>query len=289
MEGLKAGDGSEELMKIGEFAKFCGTTVDTLLHYDKTGLLKPASVRDNGYRYYVPNQFNRFVSVNMMVRAHVPLARIKEILHERSFEGLIGATSAEREAVNEEIRRLEESRRWLGALEERARWAEELVVGEPRVVEMPEQYCVVIGAMKATTVAYSEDPTILQAMRRITRELLDISPVAGLSPYGHCAQGPLSEGPVLYDNMFYLVTKEVARHFRDVLVIPAGVYVQLGFLSSWDNIAPVHRRLMECVEAQGGDPAAPRYEYAAFQLFDAHATAGYDDYRGVLMMPLKTS
>ena len=36
----------------GQFAKLCSTTKETLFHYDSLGLLKPARVGENGYRYY---------------------------------------------------------------------------------------------------------------------------------------------------------------------------------------------------------------------------------------------
>lgn len=38
--------------KISEFAALCGLSRDTLLHYDHTGVLKPAFVAPSGYRYY---------------------------------------------------------------------------------------------------------------------------------------------------------------------------------------------------------------------------------------------
>lgn len=38
--------------KISEFAALCGLSRDTLLHYDRIGILKPAFVAPSGYRYY---------------------------------------------------------------------------------------------------------------------------------------------------------------------------------------------------------------------------------------------
>ena len=37
--------------KISEFAGLCGRSRDTLLHYDRIGILKPAFVAPSGYRY----------------------------------------------------------------------------------------------------------------------------------------------------------------------------------------------------------------------------------------------
>jgi DNA-binding transcriptional MerR regulator len=39
-------------LSISQFAKFCGTTRQTLQYYDKIGLLRPALTGEQGYRYY---------------------------------------------------------------------------------------------------------------------------------------------------------------------------------------------------------------------------------------------
>jgi len=48
---------TEKYMTAAEFAAFCGVTKDTLLWYDKQGILKPAAKGANGYRYYSFRQF----------------------------------------------------------------------------------------------------------------------------------------------------------------------------------------------------------------------------------------
>ncbi|HET9160675.1 MAG TPA: MerR family transcriptional regulator, partial [Caulobacteraceae bacterium] len=37
---------------VKQLAKLSGVSVRTLHHYDEIGLLKPAAVGENGYRYY---------------------------------------------------------------------------------------------------------------------------------------------------------------------------------------------------------------------------------------------
>ncbi len=48
-------------MKIGDFAKACGTKISVLRHYDKLGLLKPVYIdRFTEYRYYDSSQIAVF-------------------------------------------------------------------------------------------------------------------------------------------------------------------------------------------------------------------------------------
>ncbi len=61
----------------GEFAKLNGITPFTLRLYDRMGLLKPAYVGENGYRYYTDDQAGELTAINLCVKAGFSL---KEIL-----------------------------------------------------------------------------------------------------------------------------------------------------------------------------------------------------------------
>lgn len=64
----------------GEFAKVCGTTKETLFHYDRIGLLKPQLVGENRYRYYSASQFYRYDLIDTLKIAGCSLTEIKEYL-----------------------------------------------------------------------------------------------------------------------------------------------------------------------------------------------------------------
>ena len=66
------------LFTSGQFAKLCSTTKETLFHYDSLGLLKPARVRENGYRYYTASQFFDFDLIAVLRSAGCSLSEIRE-------------------------------------------------------------------------------------------------------------------------------------------------------------------------------------------------------------------
>ena len=74
-------------MKIGIFAKRCGTTVSTLRHYDEQGLLRPVYVdRFTGYRYYDASQLPVFARIEKCKEAGFTLGEIRLLLYQNDEE-----------------------------------------------------------------------------------------------------------------------------------------------------------------------------------------------------------
>ena len=68
-------------MKIGEFARMCGTKISVLRHYDREGLLEPQYTDPfSGYRYYSSAQILVFCRINALKKAGFSLQEIKEII-----------------------------------------------------------------------------------------------------------------------------------------------------------------------------------------------------------------
>lgn len=65
---------------VAQLARASGVTVRTLHHYDDIGLLKPAYVGDNGYRYYERAQALRLQQILFHRELGVPLADVSALL-----------------------------------------------------------------------------------------------------------------------------------------------------------------------------------------------------------------
>ncbi len=69
-------------MKIGDFAKLCGTRISILQHYDRVGVLRPLYTdRFTGYRYYDPSQEVLFERISQLKAAGFTLTEIRRILY----------------------------------------------------------------------------------------------------------------------------------------------------------------------------------------------------------------
>ena len=70
-------------LKIGELAKQTGLAVGTLRYYSDLGLLLPAEIGDNGYRYYSQNAISQVQFIKKAQALGFTLEEIKQILDVR--------------------------------------------------------------------------------------------------------------------------------------------------------------------------------------------------------------
>lgn len=71
------------MFKISEFSELTNISPRMLRHYDKLNLLKPTNVqKENGYRYYTPEQINQANQILSLKNAGFPLKEIQSFLND---------------------------------------------------------------------------------------------------------------------------------------------------------------------------------------------------------------
>lgn len=71
---------------VGEVAKLSGVSIRTLHHYDEVGLLKPADVGSNGYRYYGKEELLRLQQILFHRELGLSLEQIGRVLDAPDFD-----------------------------------------------------------------------------------------------------------------------------------------------------------------------------------------------------------
>lgn len=89
---------------VSEVAAMAGVSVRTLHHYDELGLLRPAHVGQNAYRYYGQDELLRLQQILIYREMGVPLAEIAAILDAPGFDRL-AALKRQRERIAVEAAR----------------------------------------------------------------------------------------------------------------------------------------------------------------------------------------
>ena len=96
----------ENSYTVAEFAEALGTTKDTLLHYDRIGLFRPAYVAENGYRYYAPKQIWLFTQIQNLKKMDIGLRDIGAYMDTRTPVSYVELLHRQIEEARGEIARL---------------------------------------------------------------------------------------------------------------------------------------------------------------------------------------
>ncbi len=90
---------------IKEIADLAGVTTRTLRYYDQLGLLIPAEIGENGYRYYDHDSLLRLQQVLYFRELEIPLKEIKHLLNHPDFQ-LPSSLENHRTALRKQVHRL---------------------------------------------------------------------------------------------------------------------------------------------------------------------------------------
>lgn len=74
---------------IGEVCKLFNTTRDTLVHYDKIGLLRPKKDENNGYRYYKIEDLNCLTDIIFYKSLNLSLSDIDKVIKDSSLQDIL--------------------------------------------------------------------------------------------------------------------------------------------------------------------------------------------------------
>lgn len=97
---------SKKYLSIGAFSKLAGINRKNLIYYDEIGILKPAFVKENGYRYYYFNQLDEVSIILALKDLDVPLKEIRNYMENVSPDNLINLIAAQKQKILEELNRL---------------------------------------------------------------------------------------------------------------------------------------------------------------------------------------
>ena len=90
---------------IKEIANLAGSTTRTIRYYDEIGLLQPAEIGENGYRYYDKGSLLRLQQILFFRELNMPLKEIDLIIDRPDFN-IVEALEKHRSSINIRVKRL---------------------------------------------------------------------------------------------------------------------------------------------------------------------------------------
>jgi DNA-binding transcriptional MerR regulator len=94
------------MFTVKQLSDLAGVTPRTLHHYDQIGLLKPAQIGENGYRYYGEESILHLQQILFFRELGLPLEAIRKIMGRRDFE-VLSALESHKVEIGKRITRLE--------------------------------------------------------------------------------------------------------------------------------------------------------------------------------------
>jgi DNA-binding transcriptional MerR regulator len=257
-------------MKSGEFAKLCGTTKNTLIHYDSIGLMSPSRIGDNGYRYYTLRDYWKFVAIRTFAETGFPLEEIRSILREGREDALLAEVGSLRTRLLERLASIEDALAQLDEMEIMLARSSSAAKGDPCIKSEPARTLLVCGSVEGMHPTAEFDYSLATALSaEAIRTMGAIGGRARLSPYGMTAS--FESGIVSYQDLFFLLPENVNLKTvpqSGLSVIDPGDYASIGFDGPWENIGSAYESLRRFIASKGLRQSSPYYEVARFWLAD---------------------
>lgn len=243
------------LIKISEMAALHGVSRQTLILYDKNGLLKPAMIAENGYRYYSIEQIPRLRQICLLKEMGVPLTDIRTHLEQPTAESMRALLAQRRAAIAADRDRLNRQLEEIDQLDEifAGVTTKEKNVDMPHVVWIEER-----KALFSPYPAGPMDPKLLHmALMGAWGRLLEAGsiPSRGFGSLLDCSALATDE-PLEGAGSIVILPRDMPLEGARVVTLPAGEYVCMYKHAMPYDVSPA-RRLLAWMGERGFEPAGP--------------------------------
>lgn len=246
---------AEKYMTTAEFAEFCGVTKDTLLWYDKQGILKPAATGENGYRYYTSRQFFDFSTITTLKQTGNSLKEIRAFQQKHSYEKLQKQFAEKSLQLDEQLRALTRMKRLVDAVRDNLALAGQFPMNTPELIWQETEYL-------ATTQIpegygwFEEEPE--EYVYTHIRTYRDMDGVAQY-PLGTIIAETGLDSPAPEEIAYFYPAEKGAD--TNLWVKPAGQYVRIFHRGYYGNITNALKIASDYMIQNSLTICGPIYEY----------------------------
>lgn len=255
---------SGKLYKVAEFARLCGLPKDTVLYYDRIGLLRPAKVGSNGYRYYTFDQLFTANLIEGLKLSHMTLDEIRDFMSAPDVDAYHAQAARSLDELEQRIRLLQQAHASITVVDKLSGEWVEYGCGEPFASEMPQ------AGFLVHPEPFSHFDDGVRFPRQL-KELLDFAhaenlafvPLVGELRFGEEAQGVQAGSYAAlraFDSPREL--SSFSYHVR-----PQGAYLCANFFGSYDELPGFYASFREMAADAQHRVSEPLYQIATGPVF----------------------
>lgn len=241
------------LFTIGQFAALHEINKKTLMWYDEIGLLKPACIKENGYRYYSYQQSSTLETILMLRELNVSLDEIKQFMENRTMDTFDCLLQEKITELDKTITHLKSVQKVLMNHKRDMETIRSLDLSSISLIEKQSRYLVAVHVGENLPFEQEVERVIAETKKYQLRRLHDAS-YGAMIPVESLYQGRFDEYSTLYIEMPYPVSKK-GLHLQ-----PAGTYLRAFCKGSWDRIPEKYKEILTYAEKQGLSLCGYSYE-----------------------------
>lgn len=258
-------------LSTGELAKMLGVTKQTVIFYDKIGLISPAKRDEKDYRYYTLEQADELDSIITFRDLGVSIDVLKDYLSERNVQRCIEMLKKQKLNVAAEIKKLDRIQKKIDA---RAKLLEKVAaVKDLEKVEFSEQnreYYMIENCIQADEKAYMQ--SFIAICNHSKKLHIDFeNPVCNI-----IKKDDLLEGNYKKVSCFGI---KIPDDFRDSSIEwqekPQGMYASTYHQGHYETMYLAYERLLGSIKKEGYIICGNAYE---MDLFSTLTSLDKDEY-----------
>jgi len=238
-------------LTINQFAVYSRTTRDTLRHYDKIGLLSPASRGENNYRYYSSAQLAIVNVIRTLQESGMTLGEIKNLIDMRTPDLMNEVFTNQIDRIDLLIEEWIKARKLLFTLRKSIQSA--LDVNEEKVTIhfMPAE-AIILGDLNDYSRGRSAYDALLTFYNNIHEKYPDLN--LNYSVWGKFSQERIKQSDWVYPDYYYFNNPD--GHDRK----PAAMYAVGYKRGGYGNSGELYTRIVEYIDKNGFEICGDAFE-----------------------------
>ena len=239
---------------ISEFAEYSRTTRDTLLHYDRIGLLSPAVRGENNYRYYSSSQLLVVNVIRILQHLGMTLEEIRGLKDRRTPELTDEVLGYQIEKINKKIDDWIHAKKLLLKIRDTIQSTRGIDESSITIQYLPDE-AIILGDLND----YSRGRTVLDTLLSFYNSMSRKYPGLDLNYYvwSMFSEERVRSGDWCGADRFYFVNPE-GRDKR-----PAALYA-IGYMRGGYNDGSsgdvLYRRISDYIDEHNFEICGPAYE-----------------------------
>lgn len=244
-----------KLLTIGQFAALHKINKKTLMWYDEIGLLKPAYVKENGYRYYSYQQSAILETILMLRELNISLPEIQSFLSQRSAENLGKLIDQKISELHHTISHLKSIQHILSAYKQNITSLMNINLSEIDLIHKEGAHLVCVHSAPDISFEKEVELVILEAKKYQLHRLHEVS-YGSMIPVEKLYQKKYNE----YDSLYITVPNAHPKSEQELHWQPAGTYLRAFCKGSWEKLPAKYEEILAYANKQGLSLTGYSYE-----------------------------